>query len=80
LGIEKAQGARLQLAKILVKHGFTGDIPYPDIATKEKAQLLIGLDMKKLTAEKQRFINTILPKWNKEAALREAGYLPANSD
>ena len=80
LGIEKAQGARLQLAKILVKHGFSGDIPYPDIATKEKAQLLIGLDIKKLTDEKKRFIHTILPKWNKEAAIREAGYLPANSD
>lgn len=74
LGIDKAQEARLNLAKVLVKHGFEGEVPYPDISTKEKAQTLIGLNMKKLNEDKQEFIKTVLPKWSKEAAEREAKY------
>ncbi len=74
LGIDKAQEARLNLAKVLVKHGFEGEVPYPDISTKEKAQALIGLNMKKLNEDKQEFIKTVLPKWSKEAAQREAKY------
>jgi nitrite reductase (cytochrome c-552) len=74
MGIDKAQEARLSLAKVLVKHGFDGDVPYPDISTKEKAQALIGLDMKKLNDDKQWFIKTVLPQWSKEAAQREAKY------
>ena len=35
----------------------------PDISTKEKAQSYIGLDMKKLKAQKKDFINTVVPKW-----------------
>lgn len=74
MGIDKAQEARLSLAKVLVKHGFEGEVPYPDISTKEKAQALIGLNMTKLNEEKQWFIKTILPQWSKEAAQREAKY------
>jgi nitrite reductase (cytochrome c-552) len=74
LGIDKAQEARLNLAKVLVKHGFEGEVPYPDISTKEKAQALIGLNMKKLNEDKQEFIKTVLPKWSKEATQREAKY------
>ncbi|MCH4156940.1 MAG: ammonia-forming cytochrome c nitrite reductase [Muribaculaceae bacterium] len=66
-GLERALQARLAIAKIVAKHGFTGDIPLPDVSTKEKAQKYIGLDMNKLRAEKQRFINTIIPKWLQEA-------------
>lgn len=74
LGIDKAQEARLNLAKVLLKHGFEGEVPYPDISTKEKAQALIGLNMKKLNEDKQWFIKTVLPQWSKEAAEREAKY------
>lgn len=74
LGIDKAQEARLNLAKVLVKHGFEEEVPYPDISTKEKAQALIGLNMKKMNEDKQEFIKTVLPKWSKEAAQREAKY------
>lgn len=73
-GIEKAQEARLLLAKVLTKHGFDGEVPYPDIATKEKAQTLIGLDIKTMVAEKQEFKKTVLPKWDKEAQERESKY------
>lgn len=71
---EMAQEARVKLSKILFKLGFEGEVPYPDISTKEKAQKYIGLDMPRLHAEKAEFINTVLPEWKKKAEAREAGY------
>jgi len=44
-GIDKAQEARDDLACILSKYGYIGEVPNPDIATKAKAQALIGLGM-----------------------------------
>lgn len=72
--IEKAQQARLLLTKVLMKHGIDKDIPYPDIATKEKAQKFIGLDMAKLHKEKAEFKKVVIPEWIKKANQREAGY------
>lgn len=74
-GIDLAQEARVKLAKILSKLGVDGDIPYPDISTKAKAQKYIGLDMNKLRAEKTEFNKVILPQWEKKAKEREAGYI-----
>jgi len=74
-GIDKAQEARVELARILSKHGYTDEVPYPDIATKAKAQALIGLDMTKLRSEKQEFLKTIIPAWDKEAKAREGKYM-----
>ena len=65
--VDFAQQARLQISKVLAKHGFIGDVPMPDISTKEKAQAYIGLDMPKLKEKKQRFLNEIVPKWIEEA-------------
>jgi nitrite reductase (cytochrome c-552) len=73
-GIDKAQEARILLSRILMKHGFDGEVPYPDIATKAKAQTLIGLDIKKLTVDKQMFLKTVIPQWDKTAKVREMGY------
>lgn len=58
-----AQDARVEIAKVLARHGFTGDVPMPDISTKEKAQAYIGLNMKNLREKKQQFLDTIVPKW-----------------
>ena len=66
-GLVQAQEARLMLAKVLAKHGFIGDVPMPDISTKAKAQEYIGLDMKTLNENKQRFLQEIEPKWIEEA-------------
>jgi len=49
-------------------------VPYPDITTKEKAQQYIGLDMAALNAEKEVFLNTLVPQWLEAAAAREATY------
>ncbi|MBR1621849.1 MAG: ammonia-forming cytochrome c nitrite reductase subunit c552, partial [Prevotella sp.] len=65
--VDYAQQARLRIAKVLARHGFTGEVPMPDISTKAKAQAYIGLDMAKLMDKKQRFLQTIVPKWIDDA-------------
>ncbi|OHX64017.1 ammonia-forming cytochrome c nitrite reductase [Flammeovirga pacifica] len=70
-GIDKAQEARIKLAKLLPKLGFDGEVPYPDISTKAKAQKYIGLDMDKLEKEKETFQKNIIPQWLEAAKKRE---------
>ena len=72
--IEKADEARILLARILYKHGITGQVKIPDISTKINAQAAIGLDLTKLKEDKKWFIETILPEWDKKAKEREAGW------
>ena len=62
-----AQEARIAIAKVLAKHGFSGDVPMPDISSKEKAWAYIGVDGKKLQADKAKFLNTVVPKWVQSA-------------
>ena len=73
--IDKSQESRVLLARILSKYG-VGEIPYPAIETKADAQAFIGLDMKKLKAEKEVFKKNILPVWKAEAEKREKTYSP----
>ena len=61
--MEYAKDARLNIARVLARHGFAGQVPLPDISTKAKAQSYIGLDMKKLNSQKKKFLDTIVPKW-----------------
>lgn len=71
-GITIAQEGRIKLARLLMTLGRTDEVPYPDIATKAKAQEYIGLPMEKLIKEKEDFKKNILPKWDQEAKEREA--------
>lgn len=73
-GITKAQEARIKIARVLAQLGFNQEVPYPDIATKAKAQEFIGLPMDKLKQEKETFIQNLLPKWLEEAKKREEGW------
>lgn len=66
-GLERAMQARLEIARILAKHGYTDKVPMPDVSTKEKAQRYIGLDPKVLEHKKEQFKNTVVPKWIEEA-------------
>ena len=59
--LDFASQARLKVAKVLA------DVPMPDISTKAKAQAYIGLDMKQKEADKEKFLNTIVPQWIKKA-------------
>lgn len=62
-----AEQARVQTAKVLARHGFTADVPMPDISTKAKAQQYIGLDMPKLRAQKKQFLDSVVPRWIQDA-------------
>lgn len=73
-GITIAQEARLKLARLMADLGHNEEIPYPDIATKEKAQIYIGLNIDKLEAEKAEFKETLLPQWIEKAQEREHTY------
>ncbi len=73
-GIDIAQETRIKLARLLATLGHNEEIPYPDISTKAKAQKYIGLDMDKLNSEKQIFLKTLVPEWDKEAKKREKTY------
>jgi len=64
--IEKAQEARLLLSRVLNNHGIKDPIALPDIATKQKAQKFIGLDMEKLKADKRIFLETEVPVWDSD--------------
>jgi len=66
-GLDKAMQARLAIAKVLAKNGFTDEVPMPDISTKEKAQAYIGLDMDKERAAKAVFMEEVAPKWLQDA-------------
>lgn len=66
-GLERAMQARLEIARILAKRGYTDKVPMPDISTKEKAQRYIGLDPEALEHKKEQFKNTVVPKWIEEA-------------
>ena len=66
-GLDNAMQARLSTAKVLASLGFSGDVPMPDISTKEKAQAYIGLDMATERKQKDEFMKTIVPEWLKKA-------------
>lgn len=66
-GLARALQARLEIARVLAKHGHSGQVPLPDVSTKEKAQRYIGLDPAKLAAKKLKFLKTVAPKWLEEA-------------
>jgi len=65
--IEKSEQARVLLAEILGKLNVKLPIQYPDVSTKDKAQVYIGLDMKKLKEDKKVFLETVVPAWDKQA-------------
>ena len=73
-GIQIAQEGRIKLSRLLMKLGHTAEVPYPDIATKAEAQAFIGMDVEKLEAEKQLFLEKMLPLWDAQAKERESQY------
>jgi nitrite reductase (cytochrome c-552) len=70
-GMYETQEARLLLARLLAKLGKNSEVTYPDIATKDKAQKFIGLDMNQLRKGKDEFLKTRVPGWDKSAQERE---------
>lgn len=67
LSLDRAHKARFEISKVLAKLGFTGDVPLPDLSTKEKAQAYIGLDMQQERGSKKAFRETVTPQWLEKA-------------
>lgn len=63
MSLDRAHKARFVLSKVLAQLGYIGDVPMPDISTKEKAQAYIGLDMWQEREAKKQFMETVVPKW-----------------
>ncbi|MEA5043921.1 MAG: ammonia-forming cytochrome c nitrite reductase subunit c552, partial [Petrimonas sp.] len=63
LSLDRAHKARFAISKVLAQLGHIGDVPMPDISTKEKAQAYIGLDIPKEREAKKQFMETVVPKW-----------------
>jgi nitrite reductase (cytochrome c-552) len=63
--VDEASGARLEMARILAKHGILEPVEIPDVGSKAKAQQVIGLDMAKLNAEKREFVEKTVPEWSR---------------
>ncbi len=62
-GLGRALAARLAVAHVVARHGHVGEIPLPDVSTKEKAQRYIGLDPVQLKQDKREFLDKIVPGW-----------------
>ncbi len=69
--MEKVQEARLLLSQVLTRRGVKWPVAMPDLSTREKAQAFIGLDMNKAREEKRKFIDTVIPEWDRAAKERE---------
>ena len=69
--IQKAEEARRFITMVLIKHKASPVVPFPDLSTKAKAQAYIGLDMKKLEAEKAEWRKNVLPMWDAKAKERQ---------
>lgn len=66
-GFDKASQAVCRLLKLLLRLGYVGEVSMPDLSTKGKAQLYIGLNMEKERIDKQKFLETVVPQWLEEA-------------
>lgn len=73
--LDRTLQAQIELQKVLYAHGVT-DVQMPDISSKDKAQEYIGLDMKTLQENKDKWIKTVVPEWLKKA--KENGRIVAS--
>lgn len=69
--IQRAEKARAIIQLIFYKLNIALPVKLPDIATRDKAQKYIGLDMQALKKDKEDFINTVLIEWDKKAKARQ---------
>lgn len=70
--INKAQEARVHLARIFGKYGVPQPFELPDFETKAKAQMIVGLDMDEIRKQKDLFKENVIPVWLEEAGKRVA--------
>lgn len=69
--IQRAEAARSRLAAVLTSLGVKLPVQLPDLTTKAKAQAYIGFDLREFSRQKAKFIETEIPKWDKQTVERE---------
>jgi nitrite reductase (cytochrome c-552) len=72
--IDKAQKARILEANLLSRLGVKTPVSIPDISTKQKAQKYLNLDIPLYIKQKNEFLQTVIPQWDKMAAERMKNY------
>lgn len=65
--LDYASQARLKIAKVLARHGYTDDVPLPDISTKAKAQQYVKINMQQKNTDKQTFLTKVVPPLEEKA-------------
>jgi nitrite reductase (cytochrome c-552) len=78
MAIALAGEARVELARVLSRHGVNQPVPMPEW-TKPALQAFVGLDMDAEHARKQAFLRDTLPQWYESAAHVQPGprdYVP----
>lgn len=71
-GIDKAHEAKRALRDVFYALNIQDSYKRPQFASKEEAQKLIGLDMKQIRAEKEQFLQTVVPAWVEKAKAEKA--------
>lgn len=69
--IQRAEQARGMLQVVFVRHNVPIPLKLPDVSTKELAQKYIGLDMDKARKDKENFLRTVVPEWDRIAKERQ---------
>jgi nitrite reductase (cytochrome c-552) len=72
--IQKVEQARREIAILFSKQDWKYPVDMPDISTKQKAQVYIGLNPEKMKAGKEEFLKTTTVKWDEDAKKRQ-GFL-----
>ena len=72
--IDKAQKARILEANLLSRLGIKTPVSIPDVSTKQKAQKYLNLDIPLYLKQKNEFLQTVIPQWDKMAAERMKNY------
>ncbi len=71
-GIGKAQEARILLSRLLAQLGHNQPVEMPDFTSKAALQAYIGLDIPKEKANKEKYLEQVVPQWLQEGKGREA--------
>ncbi len=67
--IQRAEEARGRLAVLLTELGVKIPLEFPDLSTKEKAQEYIGFNMREFSKQKEIFLQSKVPQWDKNVKI-----------
>jgi len=74
MGMDEAQKARVALARVLADLGHTGPAPMPDVTNIDVVMAYLDINTRQLIQEKDRFMEVVLPDWERRALERQRGW------